>query len=145
SPADAMSCFETVLHAAPRREATLSCAAQVATILGNKDRARSYWQQAIAVNPQSCAYHTQLGWLYADKKDWPKALAECREGLRINPLSIETRMLSIAYYLENGPKEEARSEFEKFMLLDPPNAKDLQQRFGDIMKMDSGGKGASEK
>jgi Flp pilus assembly protein TadD len=145
SPNDAMACYEAVLRAAPGREATLTRAARLATNLGDRDKARSYWQQAIAVNPQSCAYHTKLGWVYADSKDWRKALQECRKALEINPLSIETRMLSIAYYLENGPKEEARSEFEKLMLLDPPDAKDLQKRFGEIMKMDYGGKGGAGK
>jgi len=133
-PTEAMTCFESVLQAAPKREATLFCAARLAASVRDEEMARSYWQRTVAANPYSPSYHIQLGRMYAESKDWAKTIRECDQALRINPMSIEAHKLLIWYYLQTDRKSDARGALEKLVLLDPPNAKELRQRFGELMK-----------
>jgi hypothetical protein len=131
---EAMACFETVLQESPQREATLALAAQLAGNLGRAAAARSYWEQAIAVNPYSVFYRVQLGWLRAGSNDWPRAFEEARAALRLNPMNVDARMLSIACSIQEGDRESARGHFEKVMLLNPPDAESLRRRFWEMMR-----------
>ncbi|HEV3085567.1 MAG TPA: tetratricopeptide repeat protein, partial [Gemmataceae bacterium] len=131
---EAAASFDAVLDKAPEREVTLSYAAQLAASLGRKEAARALWQRAIAVNPYAPSYRVQLGLLFVQDKDWPRALEQARAAGRINPLSTDVHMLLIDCYLSTGRKNEAREEFENLMALEPPNAEQLRRRFGEMMK-----------
>jgi len=133
-PNEAAAGFDAVLDKAPEREVTLSYAAQLAAGLGRKEAARAFWERAIAVNPYAPSYRIQLGLLFVQDKDWPRALEQARAAGRINPLSADVHMLLIDCYLSTGRKKEAREEFDKLMALEPPNAEQLRTRFGEMMK-----------
>jgi predicted CXXCH cytochrome family protein len=119
---------ERILREAPRREQTLVAAATSARRLGKQQAAVEYWRRAIAVNPGSIEYHAQLANVYADLKEWSKALAECRMVLRRYPGNIEARIVMVRRHLENGDAAAARSEFEQVLALKPPN-EDLLRRW----------------
>jgi hypothetical protein len=131
---EALACYEAVLSKSPEREPTLFLAAQLAATLGREETARSYWQRVIAVNPYSAIYRVHLGWLYARKEDWPRALEESRQALRLNPLNVDARKLLIEVHLKNGRRAEARDELQKLLLLDPDNAKQWRQRFEEMAR-----------
>src|SRR5207253_6209073 len=94
-------------------EQTLVAAATSARHLGKQQAALEYWQRAIAVNPGSIEYHAQLANVYADLKEWSKALDECRLVLRRYPANIEVRIVMVRRQLENGDAKAARSEFDQ--------------------------------
>lgn len=114
---EALVAFETVLANAPRRELTLTYAAVLAAAQGRRDEAIAYWQRAIAVNPWCSQYHFRLASLLAGRQDWPKALQEIAEAIKLNPAAQEMRLLRIACLLRTGKEDQARAELNALVAI----------------------------
>jgi tetratricopeptide (TPR) repeat protein len=60
-------------------------AAQMYSAVGKEDKAVSYLQNAIALNPMQERYHYAIGVIYYRQTNFPKALAAWRTVLKLNP------------------------------------------------------------
>jgi tetratricopeptide (TPR) repeat protein len=126
---EALADCQRVLAGAPRRETALADGAALARQLGQRDLAIDYWRRASAVNPWAPEYRGGLATLLAAKEAWDEVRPVCREWLRLDPASVEARMLWVTALLRAGRKDEARAEFDKVKALRPPNFAKLQAWF----------------
>jgi predicted CXXCH cytochrome family protein len=127
--ADALAAYEKALDLNPGGELLLARAAWLAEQLGRDADALNYWQRAIAANPGQSNPHYQAARLLEKARNWTKALAECQETLRLNPFSIEGRMVQIRCLLADGNKNEAQAAFKILEALEPARGEDLRRWF----------------
>jgi Tfp pilus assembly protein PilF len=127
--AEALAAYETVLAKAPHREASLLGAAMLAQGLQQTERALAYWRRAVAENPWQPSYQASLAQMLADQKAWDEARTPCEAWLRLDPASIDARVLWVRCLIKTGDKAAARAEFAKIERLRPPNLPRLQARF----------------
>ncbi|HEX5269457.1 MAG TPA: tetratricopeptide repeat protein, partial [Gemmataceae bacterium] len=119
--AEALAAFRTVAAGAPRREMALSGGATVAQELGQRDLALEFWKRAAEVNPWTSQYRKGVATVLAEQHAWDELGPACREWLRLDPASVEARMLSVTALLRTGHTDEARKEFDDVRALRPPD------------------------
>jgi hypothetical protein len=127
--AEALAAYEAVLARAPNREGSLMGAAMLAHNQQLWEPALAYWRRAVAENPWQPLYRANLGQILADRKAWEEARPQCEAWVRLDPASIEARVLWVRCLLKTGAKAEAEVEFAKIERLQPPNLPVLQARF----------------
>jgi Tfp pilus assembly protein PilF len=127
--AEALAEYQAILSKAPDREASVMGAAMLAQNQRHLELALFYWGRAVAINPWQPHYRAALARMLADKKAWEEALPECEAWLRLDPASIEARVLLVNCLLKTGKKDKAREQFTKIERLRPPNLQVLQARF----------------
>ena len=74
------------------------------------------------MNPWRYEFHYGLAAARAQRDDWPGAIPECQRALQLNPFRTEVRRLLVRCYLASGAKEQARTEFERLVALQPADA-----------------------
>jgi tetratricopeptide (TPR) repeat protein len=127
---DALAAYQSVLAKAPKREVTLHRAAALALRLKRQDLAAEFARQSLAVNPSRWQSRFDLAAAGAMARDWPGAITECKEALKLNPAELSVRDLLMACYLKNGDRTAAQGELEIMLLLIPPeNQQKLRSRF----------------
>jgi Flp pilus assembly protein TadD len=72
-----------------------------------------------------------LAKVYAARQQWNDAAEQCRETLRLNIASWETRTLLVKSLLRLGEKTKAQKEFENLLDFEPPEAEDLRRWFAE--------------
>jgi tetratricopeptide (TPR) repeat protein len=122
---EALAGFKAVLARAPRREAALAAAAEMAASLRRYEVAQDYWQQAVDVNPWSARYRANYADVLARRGRWPAALAECRAALRLNP-ARDVRKLLITCLLRTGDRAGAEAEFQTLLRGKPGEERGLR-------------------
>jgi tetratricopeptide (TPR) repeat protein len=127
--AEALAVCEKILGRAPRRESTLIGAAALAGKLHRTEAAIGYWKRALEINPWAIHYRAQLAEVYAERKDWPRALEECRAVLKRYPANVEARLLLVSYFLDQHDRVRARTEFDRVLALKPPREETLRLWF----------------
>ena len=132
--AEALSVCEKILALSPRREQSLIAATALARRLHKNDAAIDYCKRALEINPLAIGYRAQLANLYADRKDWPRALAEGEAVLKRYPSNIDARVLLVSYYLDQQDRRNARIEFDKLLALKPPAEETLRLWFERKMR-----------
>ena len=87
-------------------------------------RAEDYARQALAIDPDLSEAHTALGNIYAYRYDYPRAAAEFREAIRLDPQSaFGWNQLSWALAYETPPDgAESEKAAREAIRLDPSNA-----------------------
>jgi hypothetical protein len=128
-PKEALAAYETVLSKAPRREASLMGAAMLAQSQHQRESALAYWRRAADVNPWQSYYRASLAELLAEQKAWTEARPQCEAWLRLDPSSMEARVLWVRCLVNTGDKASARAEFTRIERLHPPDLPLLQARF----------------
>jgi Tfp pilus assembly protein PilF len=128
-PADALAAYEAVLAGAPDREASLMGAAMLAQSLQKGESALAYWRRAVAVNPWHATYRASLARLLAEQKAWDEARPHCEAWVRLDPASIDARVLWVSCLARTGDKAAAGAEFDKIRRLHPPDLPVLEARF----------------
>ncbi len=123
---EALAAYQTVTVGAPKREVALADGAALARALGQGGLALDLWQRAIEVNPWMARYRGGLAALLAEKEKWDEFRPVCRDWLRLDPASVEARVLWVTLLLRTGRKEEARKEFENVKALHPQDIDRLQ-------------------
>jgi predicted CXXCH cytochrome family protein len=131
---EALAAYETVLARAPREEAALVDAAQAAQALNRPDKALAYWRRAVEVNPVRAAYRRALAVLAMRAGDWHAVGSECQAWLRLDPTSIEARMLHVTWLLRQGRRQEAGAEFGRIEAARPPNLTDLRALYAKLQR-----------
>jgi tetratricopeptide (TPR) repeat protein len=128
-PAEALAAYEAILANAPRREISLMGAAMLAQKQQQTERALSYWRRAIAEDPWQSYYRASLARMLIEQKAWDEACPHCAAWVRLDPASVEARVLLVTCLARSGDKAAARAEFAKIERLRPPNLPLLQARF----------------
>ena len=100
---EALATFEAVLAQSPRRERALAQAGGLAHQIGDRDRARRYWQQAVAANPWMPRYRHGFAGLLAEQQEWGLCREQCEAWLRLDPASKEARALLRRCQAANEP------------------------------------------
>jgi tetratricopeptide (TPR) repeat protein len=126
---DALQTFRAALSRAPNREKSLFGAALMAGQIGQSNDAIEFWTKAIALNPWNWEYHDELAKLQADRQEWKNAAEQCRQALKLNIASWETRKLLVKCLLRLGDKTKARSELEILLGFEPPDPEALRRWF----------------
>ena len=127
---EALAAYQTILGKAPKREVTLQRATALALRLKRQDLAADYARQALQLNPWRWQSHQDVAAAAALRKDWPGAVAACREALKIDPASLPVRDLLMACYLRLGDRARAQAELDIMLLLVPPQEQEkLRRRF----------------
>jgi hypothetical protein len=124
---EAAAAFEVVLIRAPQHEAALHSAATLAMERERPEAARAYWVRAVHVNPWRYEFHYGLAAACAQLREWAAAIAACQRALQLNPFHWEVRKVLIRCHLAMGAKDQARSEFERLLALDPPDPDALRR------------------
>jgi Flp pilus assembly protein TadD len=127
--AEAFQALEALLERAPEHELALVDEATLATRRGERSLATERWRRALAVNPWSSRYHHELGTVLGQDGRLDEALEESQAALRLNPSSIEARLLRVTCHIAGGRKDRARVEFDQLMTLNPPQAEALRRWF----------------
>ena len=118
-PEDAIRAFEEVLRIEPDRELTLRSTGVLLDGLHRFDRARSVFQEAIAVNPWSSDYRAAMAQVCYDAGDWPAAVAASEAAIRLNPELVAARSLLIQALLRSHQPEKAHAELQTLLRLYP--------------------------
>jgi tetratricopeptide (TPR) repeat protein len=125
----ALAALETALEKAPRRETALVAAATLSQKMKNLNQAGAYWRRAIDLNPWMPSYRRNFALLLLQKQALDDLRPQCEAWLRLDPASVDARRLWVACLLKDGKFEEARTEFAKIELLNPPNVAELKAWF----------------
>jgi hypothetical protein len=136
-PREALEILDRVLQKEPRRELALGDAALVALEMRDAERSIGYWRCLLEINPHSWQTHGYFGQALALRRQWPEAVRQCREALRINPFEMRTRMLLIDCLVHMKDIPSARAEFETLLALPSANPDELRKWFDELLR--SGG------
>jgi Flp pilus assembly protein TadD len=124
---EALRAYEQILLIEPDRESTLPSSARVLARLERPDLARLALQKTIAVNPWRSDCHLVLAQACRQAGDWPAAVAECREAIRLNPELFEARALLIQCYLWSNQANKADAELQVLRHFYPASPEMWQQ------------------
>src|SRR4029077_12851211 len=80
---DALRVFEGLLRIEPGREVALRSSGRVLTRLKRPDLAQAALRKAITLDPWRSDYHLALAQACTLARDWPGAIAACREAIRL--------------------------------------------------------------
>ncbi len=130
----ALAAAQAALSQAPEREAALATAADAAGQLGRSGEAVGYWRRAVAVSPGRWWYHDRLGQALSERQENAEALAECDAALKLNPASVEARLVRLACLLDSRRPAEARAALDALLPLKPPREAELRRWFDDQMR-----------
>ncbi|HYJ06512.1 MAG TPA: tetratricopeptide repeat protein [Chthoniobacterales bacterium] len=118
--------------------------------MGNRDEAMTALQEAIALSPWNSQYLSELGYLYAVKKDWAKAMETyqaAEEHAALSPDDTKTEELGrarrgVGYVLvELGKLDEAEKKYEQ-CLKENPQDKKAAAELEDVRQRKAKGKSA---
>jgi Flp pilus assembly protein TadD len=124
---EALRVFEDLLGIEPGRELTLRFSGRVLTRLHRPEPAQAALRKTIAVDPWRSEYHLALAQACTMARDWPGAIAACREAIRLNPELIEARSLLVECYLHSHEPENAEAEFGTLAQFHPASREIWQQ------------------
>jgi tetratricopeptide (TPR) repeat protein len=124
---EALRVFEELLRIEPVREQALRSKGRLLARLQRPDLARPALEKAIAVDPWRSEYRLALAGVCSQARDWPGALAACREALRLNPESVEARSFLVECYLRSGQPQKADAEFQTLIRFHPASREVWQQ------------------
>ncbi|SEG43780.1 Tetratricopeptide repeat-containing protein [Bryocella elongata] len=140
-PALAQPLLERAIAAEPNNENVLSALGLLARDSGHDPaRAVSLFERALSAHPGeddfAAGEHNNLAAAYADLGNWPAAIAQEREAIRIQPTDPEFHVNLAGALAASGHPDEARAEATAALQVSPndPAAKSLlneiDQRFG---------------
>jgi tetratricopeptide (TPR) repeat protein len=113
----AMRVMQAAVKIAPKDEAVLSQAANIAELAGQVDIAIALMNDLIAMSPASHDYRIRRMMMYMSSGDFYRTEAESREILRMNPLQPMARLvLGLCLYGE-GQKDAAQAEVDHALQL----------------------------
>jgi tetratricopeptide (TPR) repeat protein len=119
-----------------------SCAAcgvgMIHRVEGRKDEAEKALQKSIQLDSQDTCAYDQLGRLYYDAKDYPKAMEAFRKRIELKPHAVAFHYLANSMYL-NGQAEQSIDVYRKATHLAPDYQNvlvDLGRAYGQLGKYD---------
>ena len=92
-------------------------------------------QKAVALDDGHGTTHGMLGMLYADKRDYAKALAEGERAIALDPSGAETHVYYGSILTSAGRPQEAIPMFQKAIRLNPSGPAWYYTSFGQALRM----------
>jgi Tfp pilus assembly protein PilF len=135
---DALTAYRQALTLAPQREVALLDATRVALALGQYDTAYTFAKRHLAVNPWDHEVHSDLAIIHMKRSQWAEAFKEADAAVRLNPGNIPSRLVHVSWYLRQGDKSRAASEFRRLMALGPRDPEKVRQWFEQESKQARG-------
>lgn len=124
---NALRICRSVLAQAPRREQTLTIAAEILSNLQNFGQAIPYWEQAIKVNPWMSKYWYKLGQAYAGTGQWFLCRRIASGAKERFPTSIGVRHLLMQSSFALQDPETAEREFREIENFSPRGLESLRR------------------
>jgi len=90
-------------------------------------KSESLLQRAIGFDPKLGLAHLQLGILYSERKDYPKAIAAYQKAIDVSPALDESHYRLAQAYRQVGESSKAQQEIELYDQLSKKNAEDLER------------------
>ena len=87
--------------------------------LNDKDKALSFYEKAVNLEPQNYLYQGNLGSIYYQKKDLEKAEEHLKEALNLNPACEDIRFIYATLLKEKGETQKAIEEIERLYKKNP--------------------------
>jgi hypothetical protein len=131
-PREARAAYEALLEKAPRREVALADLAQLLMALADADAAVSYWKRAVDVNPWLPRYRLGLAQTLLNRRAWVEAREQAEAALRLNPATVEARMLLARVALGLGDAAQAQRDFEAALAVAPEREAELRRWFAQM-------------
>jgi len=128
---EALAAYEAILEKAPGREQALLDAAALAEHFNLEEKAAALWKRVIAVNPWIADAHYRISVHLAEQERWQEAIVEGQKAVRMNPTSVEQRVLLTTCYVRSGQKGKAAKEFAEIEILRPRDLDVLRRWFAD--------------
>ena len=125
----ALEVCQKVLALEPRRERTLSIAADICSSTGAFGPAIGYWKTLVETNPWMSKYWYRLAQAYAATGQWPICRQLATEAKLRFPTSIGVRQLLMQSNLALGDKAAAEKEFEEVERFNPKGFASLKDWF----------------
>ena len=125
----ALEVCQKVLALEPRRERTLSIAADICSSTGAFGPAIGYWKTLVETNPWMSKYWYRLAQAYAATGQWPICRQLATEAKLRFPTSIGVRQLLMQSNLALGDKAAAEKEFEEVEGFNPKGFASLKDWF----------------
>src|SRR5262249_9534018 len=118
-PRDARAAYESILEKAPHRELALADVAQLGPALADAEAAAGYGKRAVEVNPWLPLYRLGLAQSLLHRRAWAEAREQGEAALRLNPATVEARMLLARVALGLGDAAQAQRDFEAALAAAP--------------------------
>jgi tetratricopeptide (TPR) repeat protein len=120
--AEALNSFETILKITPTDSAVMFNCAIAAEKAGDKEKAKTYYNNLIAQKYPDVKVYLLLASLYREEKNEAKAFEVVQKGRAMFPEDNNLMIEELNYYLANGRSAEAIASLEKAIAADPGNA-----------------------
>ena len=91
------------------------------TALKQDERAIGKYIQAIHVEPVFIEAHHNLGLIYMNRRDYPKAIESFTEVLRFEPNYVSAHLHLASIYAAEGKKDLAREHISSVLAVSPNN------------------------
>jgi hypothetical protein len=131
-PRDARAAYECIWEKAPHREIALADLAQLCMALADADAAARYWKRAVELNPWLPLYRLGLAQSLLHRRAWAEAREQGEAALRLNPATVEARMLLARVALGLGDAAQAQREFEAALAAAPEREAELRRWFAQM-------------
>jgi len=95
---------------------------------------RALLAKAVQLDPNLSAAYLQLGILYADQKDFPKAIAAYEKAIAVNPGLTEAHYRLAQAYRKTGEEKKAQQEFELHDELSKKSAAEVERERSEIQE-----------
>jgi len=110
-PADAIAAYDKTLRLQPDHLQALLHAGSCHVLLGQRDKARTYQEQAVDRHPTSAAAHAALALTLSQSGDIEGSLRACDAALAIAPTQHDALILRASNLLALGRLEEAEASY----------------------------------
>lgn len=99
---------------------------------GDLSQVESLLSKAIHLDPQFGAAYLQLGTLYAERRDYPKAISAYQQAIRATPEMEEAHYRLAQVYRQTGETDNAKAELRLYDQLSRKSAQKIEQERHEI-------------
>ena len=100
----------------------------------NSGQVESLLQRAIFLDPHLGSAHLQLGILYAQRKDFPRAISAYKKAIENTPLPEEAHFRLAQAYRQTGEIEKAREEIELYNQITQQTSQEAERQRHEIQQ-----------
>jgi tetratricopeptide (TPR) repeat protein len=97
-------------------------------------RVRALLENAVRLDPSLAAAYLQLGILYSDRKDFPKAISAYQKAIEVSPILEEAHYRLAQAYGQTGEKLNARKELDIYSQLSKKSAAEVERERSEIQQ-----------
>jgi tetratricopeptide (TPR) repeat protein len=94
----------------------------------NLVQVESLLQKAVRLDPKLAAAHLQLGILYADRKDFPKAIAAYQKAAEADPRLAEPHYRLVQAYKRTGETQKAQQELQLYQQISRQGVVEIERQ-----------------